>query len=361
MTIEDIPGDGRTLMSREIDEIPAAVSRLVRGEASHLDDVAAAVRRAHPRLAVVAARGTSDHAAVYARYLIESELRLPTAMAAPSLTTVYHRSSDWAGVLLLSLSQSGASPDILAVTEAARAGGATTVAITNDPTSPLARMAEHSIACHAGPERAVAATKTYVAELAAVAALVARLSPDPSLGVALSRLPEVLEETLSAAGRWLPLAEPLVDAAVSADRMLVVSRGYNFPTALEVALKFKETSGIFAEGYSSADLMHGPVALAQPRVPLLAFRPDGPMGAAIDGVIEHVTAAGSRVWLVGGRELDVPRPGINGALSLAVDLPETLTPLAFVIPGFVLVECIARRRGMNPDAPAGLSKVTLTM
>ena len=355
MTDEDMPRDTRTLMRREIDEIPAAVARLVRGEAAHLDDVAAAVRRARPRLAVVAARGTSDHAAVYARYLVESELRLPTAMAAASLTTIYHRSSDWSGVLLLSLSQSGASPDILAVTEAARAGGATTVAITNDSSSPLAMMAEHAIACEAGPERAVAATKTYVAELAAVAALVARLSPESVLADGLKVLPEVLVEVLSAADGWLAAAEPLVEAAVSADRMLVVSRGFNLPTALEVALKFKETTGIFAEGYSSADLMHGPVALAQPRVPLLAFRPDGPMGEAI------VTAAGSRVWLVGGRELAKRGAGIHAALALPIDLPETLTPLAFVVPGFVLVECVARRRGMNPDAPTGLTKVTLTM
>jgi glucosamine--fructose-6-phosphate aminotransferase (isomerizing) len=361
MTQEDSPRDGRTLMRREIDEIPAAVARLVRGEAAHLDEVAAAVRRAHPRLAVVAARGTSDHAAVYARYLVESELRLPTAMAAASLTTIYHRSSDWSGVLLLSLSQSGASPDILAVTEAARAGGATTVAITNDSRSPLAMMAEHAIACQAGPERAVAATKTYVSELAAVAALVARLSPESVLADGLKGLPEVLVDVLLAADGWLASAEPLVEAAVSADRMLVVSRGFNLPTALEVALKFKETTGIFAEAYSSADLMHGPVALAQPRVPLLAFRPDGPMGEAIDSVIDQVTAAGSRVWLVGGRELAKRGSGIHAALALPVDLPETLTPLAFVVPGFVLVECVARRRGMNPDAPAGLTKVTLTM
>ncbi|HEY5113640.1 MAG TPA: SIS domain-containing protein [Coriobacteriia bacterium] len=354
-------GGAPTAMSSEIREIPQVVRRIVEHEADKFDAVAAAVRSAPRRFAVIAARGTSDHAATYGQYLLEAELGLPTALATASLTTIYHRSLDWSDVLMIGLSQSGAGPDVVAVTGAARAGGATTVAITNEPDSLLAGAAEFLLDCKAGPERAVAATKTYVAELAALAALVARLSNDPRLLPELGRLPSVLVDVVRIAEAWVAGAEPLVQSLAASDRMLVVSRGFNLPTALEVALKFKETSGIFAQGYSSADLMHGPVALAQPGVPTLVFRPDGPMGAAIDGVIDRITAGGSEAWLIGGAEVLSTRANVRDVLALPVGLPEVLTPLAFVVAGFVLAETVARRRGMDPDTPKGLTKITRTV
>jgi len=352
--------DAPTLMHDEIEEIPDVVRHLVADQADQFSRVVAGIRAARPRLAIIAARGTSDHAAIYAKYLLEAELGLPAALAASSLTTIYGRSPRWAGALVVSLSQSGASPDILAVTEAARAGGATTVAITNDPESPLARAAEFSVACGAGLERAVAATKTYVAELAAIAALVARLSDDADLLRGLDRLPAHLSDVLVITGGWIARSETLVEMLASADRMLVVSRGFNLPTALEIALKFKETAGIFAEGYSSADLMHGPVALARPAVPVLVFRPNGPMGRAMDAVVERLVDAGSQTWLVGGGEIEEANAPVRGRLALPNGVPEMLTPLAFVIPGYLLAATVALRRGMNPDAPDGLSKITRT-
>lgn len=351
-------------MRSEIEEIPSVVRAILAQGTSQMAEVAAAIRARAPRGVIIAARGTSDHAAIYARYLIEGRLLLHTGLAAPSLTTVYRTPLDWRGLLVLGISQSGQGPDIVAVLEAARAGGALTVAISNEADSPLAEAAEHSLPCRAGTERAVAATKTYVAELAVVAALVAAVEAegrdqrDTGLAAALPGLPEVLARVLEAAMAWLPAAEPLIEALAASDRALVVSRGYNLATALEVALKLKETSRIFADGYSAADLLHGPVALASPAIPLLVFRPDGPMGAALDGSVDHARAAGARPWVVGGLEL----AGDAGprALALPADLPEVLTPLAFVLPGQLLAEAVAIRRGMDPDAPLGLTKVTRT-
>ncbi len=352
-------------MLAEIHEIPEVVRRLRIAGADETARVAAAVHAARPSVVVIAGRGTSDHAAVYARYLLESNLHLPVVLAANSLTTIYGRSMDWRGSLVLGISQSGEGPDVAAVLAAARADGALTVAITNEPGSSLAQVAEHTLNCRAEAERAVAATKTYVAELAIVAALVAELARDaPEAGhdlmAALIGLPDVLVRVLAASEAWVERADALVEALAASDRALVVSRGYNYATALEIALKLKETSRIFADGYSSADLLHGPLALAGPAIPMLAFRPDGRMGAAIDASLDRAREIGARPWIVGGR--DLARLAAGGRwVALPVDLPEAMSPLAFAIPGQLLAESVARRRGMDPDAPPGLTKVTRTL
>ena len=301
------------------------------------------------------ARGTSDHAATYGRYLVEAHVGLPVALAAPSLTTIYGAAVDWHDALVVAVSQSGRSPDVCGVVEVARAGGALTVAITNEPASPLADAAEHVIPCLAGDERAVAATKTYVAELVALAALVAVLRPASALANELPRLEGALATCLAHAERWIADSGVIGDFA-AADRALVASRGYNMATALEVALKLKETGAVFAEGYSTADLLHGPIALAGSGIPLLAIRPDGPMGPGIDDGVERAKAAGTTAWVVGGGEIDASA----GGLSLPLDLTEELTPMAFVLPGQLLAESVARARGRDPDSPVGLTKVTLT-
>jgi glucosamine--fructose-6-phosphate aminotransferase (isomerizing) len=354
---------GPTRMRREIGQIPAVVARVL-SEAPHdLQAVAAAVRRARPRFAVIAARGTSDHAANYAQYLMEIHLGLPTGLAKPSITTIYERPLRWKGGLLLAISQSGQSPDIVAVVSAARKSGAMTVAITNHPDSPLGEAAEHVLPCRAGRELAVPATKTYVAQLAVVAALVEAIKPSTDLAHGLASLPGALRETLRTTDRWLagdgaksapgPTA---VAHFARANRALVVSRGYNLATALELALKFKETCGLFAEAYSTADFAHGPVVLAQPRVPVLAIRPDGPMGGLVDETLLQTSARGGIPVVIGGHEA----AGRVGALALPFDLPEALTPIVYVVPGQLLVEATARRRGISPDAPPGLGKVTRT-
>lgn len=349
-----------TRMATEIREIPRQVGlQLAQGSAS-VRRAAAAMDAASPRWISLVARGTSDHAATYGRYLLESHLGLPVALAAPSLVTVYEANVDWHGGVAIAISQSGRSPDVLAVIEAARGGGALTIAITNEPASPLATAAEHVVPCLAGEERAVAATKTYVGELVALAALVAALRPRSQLAEAMPRLVHVLERCLERSIRWIAGTD-VVAAFAAADRALVASRGYNLATALEIALKLKETGAVFAEGYSTADLLHGPIALAGHDVPLLVIRPDGQMGARIDTGMARAEAAGTASWLVGGREVE-PRAALDEstALALPVDLPEPLTPPAFALPGQLLAEAVARARGRDPDAPLGLTKVTLT-
>ena len=344
-----------TLMRREIGEIPATVERILAG-GDEIEAVAAAIGRFGPRWVTIAARGTSDHAAVYAQYLVEHQLGIPTGLAKPSVTTLYDGTLDWGGVLLLAISQSGRSPDIVAVTDAARRGGALTVAITNDDDTPLAAAAELSLRCHAGRELAVPATKTYVADLAVLAALVGALRPDTPLRAELATMPESLRAVEASTDAWLDGASAQLDAFAAADRALVVSRGYNLATALELSLKLKETCGLFAEPYSTADFAHGPMILAGPGVPALGIRPDGGVGGLVDRALNVIEGRGGRAIRIGGPEA----ARWPDALVLAGDVPETLSPLAFAVAGQLLVEAVARRRGLDPDAPPGLNKVTLT-
>lgn len=344
-----------TRMRQEIEEIPAVVERIL--ASPDVRRIAAAITDARPRWIAIAARGTSDHAAVYAEYLLETHLGIPTGLAKPSVTTIYGASVDWSGGLVLAISQSGSSPDVVSVVTAAREAGALTVAITNDRSSALAGAANHALDCLAGPELAVPATKTYVAELAMLAVLVDAIRPGTDLGAGLPRAPAALVEAIERTDAWLAAdGAATVGDLAGADRALLVSRGYNLPTALELALKLKETCGLFAEAYSTADFAHGPLVLARSGIPVLAIRPDGEMGRLVDETVGAVRGRGGRVTLVGGAEA-ASRPG---ALALAHPLPEALTPLLFVVPGQLIVEATARAIGISPDAPEGLGKVTLT-
>jgi glucosamine--fructose-6-phosphate aminotransferase (isomerizing) len=348
-------------MRRDIERIPAIVAELLNGDPAPMRELAAAVRRARPAWAMIVARGTSDHAAVYGQYLLEAYAGLPTALASPSVTTVYGAPIGWRRGLLVAISQSGQSPDVVSVTAAARAGGAITVAVTNVPDSPLGAAARHVIPCEAGPELAVPATKTYTAQLAVLARLVASLVPESQLGDALPAVAPALESVLHRSDDWLARSvdggRALLERMAAADRALIASRGFNLATALEIALKLKETSGLFAEAYSTADLMHGPLVLANPDVPLLVVRPDGRMGAAIDTALGAARARAVEPWIIGGLELT------EGARTLRLEdgLPDALTPLVYALPGQLLAERVARARGMDPDAPLGLAKVTETL
>jgi glucosamine--fructose-6-phosphate aminotransferase (isomerizing) len=354
-----------TAMLREIEATPDAVGRLLDEGGPEIDRAAAAVRAADPAWVSLVARGTSDHAAIHLRYLIEIELGIPAGMAAPSTVSIYRADLRWRGGLVIAVSQSGRSPDLIAFVEAARAGGAVTVAIVNDAASPLAAAAAHVIDCRAGEERSVAATKSYVAQLAAGAGLVAALARSPALRDALPRMPRLLAEALAVARDAVHDAAPIVAEFVASERSIVIGRGFEYATALETALKLKETSRLFAEGYSSADFSHGPVVLTGPEVPILAIRPDGRMGSLVDEGIAAALATGSVPWVIGGTGVAA---GVSDriqaarliALPLPADLPEALAPFATILPGQLLAEAVSRRRGYDPDAPPGLHKVTLT-
>ena len=354
-----------TFMRREIEEIPAVVGRLLAEGGREVGPAAEAVRAADPAWVSLVARGTSDHAAIHLRYLIETELGIPAGMAAPSTVTIYGAKLRWRGGLVIGVSQSGRSPDLIEYLTAARAGGALTVVIANDADSPLAEAADHVIDCRAGLEQSVAATKSYVGQLAAGAALVAALRPGGPLATSLPAMPDLLARSLSASLAAVHDDAPIVAEFAASERSIVIGRGYEFPTALETALKLKETSRLFAEGYSSADFSHGPVVLSGPGIPVLAIRPDGRMGPLVDEGIAAALATGSVPWIVGGiAAAEALPPGMDPrrviALPLGSDLPEALASLATILPGQLLAEAVSRRRGYDPDAPPGLRKVTLT-
>jgi glucosamine--fructose-6-phosphate aminotransferase (isomerizing) len=315
-------------------EQPAVVERLLAEEAGALAAAAADVERRRPRYVVIAARGSSDNAARYAQHLIGRFWGLPVALATPSLHTLYEAPLRYDDALVIGISQSGASPDVAGVVSSATAQGAVTVAITNEPDSPLAEGAQHVIGLQTGAERSVAATKTYTASLAAVAALVN--GPE-----ALFRVPEAM-------ARQLEIEVPVVEW----DRAAVIGRGANYGTAFEAALKLSELTGMVAVPWSAADFLHGPIAIVEPGFPLLAFAPAGP---TLPGMRELLAAAGDR-----GAALTVVSDAPFEERIPLEPVPEWLSPLVAVIPAQLLAVGAAEHLGRDVDRPTGLQKVTRT-
>jgi glutamine---fructose-6-phosphate transaminase (isomerizing) len=337
-----------SLASAEIAQQPDVVARLLDRERIAIDALAAELRRRAPRYAVLAARGTSDNAARYAQHVLGRILRLPVVLATPSLHTLYDAPPRYADAVVIGISQSGASPDIVSVVAEGTKQGALTAAITNAPSSPLAGAAQHVIDLGAGEERSVAATKTYTASVAAIAALVA--SGDAALTADVERLPDALAAQLELTGD----AAAAVRAAADWRRLTVVGRGAHYATAFEAALKIRELAGIVAEPYSPADLLHGPIAAVSPRQPLLAIAPGGPTEESMREVVAAARERGARVAAIGhDRALGDP------FLEL-VDIPEWLGPVVAIVPAQLLAIGLAEERGVDVDAPFGLSKITLT-
>ena len=349
-------------MLSDIGQQPEVLERSLREGAPEIAAAGELIRRSAPELIVIAARGSSAYAGTYARSLIESTLGIPVVRAAPVVETTYRRTVDWKHAVLIAISQSGGGPDVQAVVAGAAAAGIPTIAITNDTSSGLAQAADLVVPCRAGPE-AITATKSYVAEVALLAALVASWTGDAALAEGLGRTPSAVAAAIADGTAWLDHGSgaDLVDALAAAHGALVVSRGSNLATAREVALKLTETSGFFASGVSAADFLHGFVVLATDGVPLLAFRPDGPAGPSVDRALERARSYGARQWVVGGHEMAARPGGPAGDLALAFDLPEVLSPLPFVVPGQLLAERVAGRRGRDPDRPVGLVKVIQTL
>lgn len=335
------------LMEREMAEQPGVLARLL----ERFDDDVARVVAAVPRpLAgvVFLARGSSDHAAVFGRYLCEAAAGRPAGLAAPSLHTLYRAEIDYSGYLAVVLSQSGATPEIIEVCGRMRAGGARTVAITNEPASPLAASAEVVLCLGAGRERAVPATKTVTAELLTVTAVAAALGPLPFARSDLDALPGVVRQTVEDAAPALRLAASWADAR----RMLVAARGPLYAMALETALKLKEGAGVLAEGFSAADLRHGPVAAVDHGVPVLLFDGGGPASADVTELTELLRQRGAPV------AASAPRAG--SALPLPAGLGDQLSAFPALVRGQQLALASAKVRGTDPDTPRGLTKVTPT-
>jgi glucosamine--fructose-6-phosphate aminotransferase (isomerizing) len=343
-----------TWFEREIREQPEVLARQLRHGRADIEGVAAAVVAAAPHAVMIAARGTSDNAARYAQYVLGAHNRLPVALAAPSLFTHYAAPPRVAGSLVIGISQSGQSPDIIAVVEEGRRQGALTVAITNDGGSPLARAAAHVISLHAGPERAVAATKTYTTQLMAIAMLSAALERphDVARWDELDAVPAHVAATLALAAPAAALAARCRDAT----RFVVLGRGFNYATAFEIALKIKETSYVIAEPYSAADFLHGPAAMLEVGFPIVLVAPRGQL-TDVGAVLDLLEARQAEVIAI-SNDPEVLRRAPT-ALEIA-GLPEWLSPLVAVVAGQWFALGLALARGSDPDQPRGLAKVTHT-
>jgi glucosamine--fructose-6-phosphate aminotransferase (isomerizing) len=336
-----------SLVRAEIAEQPEVLERLLAEEGGAIAAAAREIARRRPRYAVIAARGSSDNAARYAQHLMGRLVRLPVALATPSLHTLYNAPPRYVDGLVIGISQSGESPDIVAVLDEAQRQGCVTVAVTNDPDSPLARAAGHVLALHAGEERSVAATKTYTASIAVLAALAIGIIGDRERRAELQAMPE-------AVGRQLVLnVDHLVEVAAGWERLAVIGRGVDYCTAFEAALKLKELTRIVAEPASPADFLHGPIAVVGEGFPVLGIAPSGPTAAGVREVLDAARERGAETAVIGKAR--------EGELRLRlVGVPEWLSPLVAVIPAQMLAVGVAERLGVDVDQPFGLHKITRT-
>jgi glucosamine--fructose-6-phosphate aminotransferase (isomerizing) len=336
-------------MFREAAEAPSRVRAQLAANAPAARALADRLRAAPPRAVVTLGRGSSDHAATFARYLIETRLGIVTGSAAPSVSSIYDSAPGMKDSLCLAISQSGQSPDLLAAAQAAKAAGGFLVALVNDEASPLAALADAALPLKAGPELSVAATKSYIAALAGVVQLVAAWTEDTELAEALDGLPALLGKA------WALDWNAALPHLVNARSLYVVARGLGFGVAQEAALKFKETCGVHAEAFSTAEVRHGPMALIGPGFPVLAFTQDDGTREGVDAVIAACVGQGAEVIKVGGGA----QPGV---LALAaVSAHPVLEPIACVQSFYRLVNALAVARGFNPDQPPHLAKVTETL
>lgn len=341
-------------IEREIQEQPAVLRGLLTTETEHVQQIAQAIHAFNPTFVLIAARGTSDNAARYAQYLMGIELRWPVALAAPSINTLYNAPLNLSRALVIGISQSGRAADVKQVIEEARSTGALTLTITNDPNSPLALAAEHHIALRCGEEISIAATKTYTAQLTAVALLVAELKAEASFRAALQDLPEYVAQTLEL-GTHIP---QIAQRYRYAERLVALGRGYNYSTAFELAQKIRELCYMPVEDYSEADFRHGPIAMVAPGFPALVIAPSGVTQPLMVDLLHKLRERRAECIVISDTQAALDLGHI--ALPLPANIPEWLSPICAVVPGQQLAMNMALVKGNPVDRPEGLSKVTIT-
>jgi glucosamine--fructose-6-phosphate aminotransferase (isomerizing) len=345
---------GLSQLHQEIHEQPEALARLL---AQGRESVEAAARRIadfDPQWVVIAARGTSDNAARYAKYLFGAHNRMSVGLAVPSLHTLYDAPPRLDRALTIGISQSGRSPDIVSVVEEARRQGGAAICISNDSDSPLAQVAEHCIPLLAGEEKSVAATKTYTTSLLSLAMLSTAMKRDEGRWDALRAIPGAVRKVLEANPMLFELTRSFSEHA----QFLVLGRGFNYCTAFEIALKIKETSYAIAEPYSSADLLHGPVAMVDESMPIILVAPSGRTIEGVSELLDLFESRGAPVIAISDRSEVLLRA--HTTLRLPAGVPEWLSPIVSVVPGQLWAKTLATAKGLDPDRPRGLSKVTLT-
>lgn len=335
-------------MFNEAAQAAGVVRTQIETNATNVRRIGALLRELNPRAVVTCARGSSDHAATFAKYLIESHTKLLTTSAAPSLSSLYDAQPDMQGVVFLVISQSGKSPDLLASAENAKRNGATVIALCNSPDAPLTQLAHHTIPLCAGAETSVAATKSYIASLSAIVHLTACWNDDRKLIDALIGAPEQLEQAWNL--DW-STALPVLEGA---NNLFVVGRGYGLGIAQEAALKFKETCGLHAEAFSAAEVKHGPMALVGRGFPVLMLSQNDESRGGIEKLAAEFVARGADVLLAGAN--------VAGSIELpTVAAHPVIEPLLMVQSFYRMVATLAPARGFDPDRPPHLNKVTETM
>lgn len=336
-------------MRREIEEIPSAVGHFMAQSHENLLESGRRLRAHDPATVVTVARGSSDHAASFLKYAIELTAGIPVASIGPSIVSIYGRELRLARCAAIAISQSGQSPDIVAMAAAARRSGALALAITNTAASPLAEASDLTIDLQAGVERSVAATKTFVVSIVAGLAMLAHWREDTALLAALANLPDALERAIAC--DWSPLL-PALDGR---DSLYVLGRGPAHAIASEAALKFKETCGIHAEAYSTAEVLHGPARIVEAGYPVLALAARDAAEASVVEVVEQLAGQGADAFVTS------ERADAGTMLPFAATGHPLTDALALVVPFYGFVEALSRHRGFDPDRPPHLRKVTETL
>ncbi len=339
---------------REIHEQPEVLERFLQLEAQQIADLAGAMRQRKVETIVIAARGTSDNAGRYAQYLLGAANGYLVALATPSLYSVYQRPPRFHNALVIGISQSGKSPDIVSVVAEAKRQGALTAAITNVPDSDLAQHADHVISLHAGDEKSVAATKTYTSQLCAIAALSTALATERDMQEALTSVPDAVAQTL----RMNEMIAAVAQRYRYMRDCVVIGRGFNYASAFELALKMKELTYTIAEPYSSADFMHGPLALIEHGFPAIVITPSGKMLAEMKEFVRVLRQREAETIVISDDAETLALARIPFALP--VTLPEWLSPITAIVPGQLFAMHLAAARDYDPDHPRGLKKVTET-
>lgn len=350
---DKLPG---AFMSDEIREQPEAVERLLKAESDRIWKLADRWRRKTPRFIFIAARGTSDHVALYGKYLFEVHNGLPVGMAAPSIATVYEAKVNVEGALFIGISQSGQAADVTAVLELARRGGADTLAVTNVAGSPICAAAHETILLHANPERSVAATKTYTTSLAALALVSAAIGQNEELRAELDRVPGILRAAL----REEAHIREKVERFRYLEECVVLGRGFNLGTALELALKLRETCNVRAQSFASPDFMHGPIAIVEAGYPVIAIANQGAALKSVMDVVSTVRERGAETVVIGNAPEALDLAQVAFPVNLGRDVPEVMSPFASICVGQTLACTLAVIKGLDPDCPRGLNKVTVT-
>ncbi|MDP2965663.1 MAG: SIS domain-containing protein [Pelolinea sp.] len=341
------------ILFSEISEQPAIIQRLFDSEADHITKIASELRNRFKYI-VIAARGTSDNAARYAQYVLGAFNHYQVALATPSLFTVYKNPPNLKEALVIGVSQSGQSPDIVSVLASAKEQGCSTLCITNDVKSPLAKTSEFVISQHTGHEKAVAATKTYTASLAAFALLSLAFDKNVKREKELHILPEKLAGIISSACEVVKTTERYRYM----EHCVVIGRGFNYATAFEIALKVKELTRVVSVPYSSADFSHGPIATVRSGFPVIVVAPSGEMYPHIREFVDKLIGMGAEIISISDKKEITSKSNLGFVIPAGI--PEWLSPIACILPGQLFARQLAIEKGLNIDKPEGLTKVTET-